>query len=99
MIVVTRVEPTGGAPLGAAPILAELGHECVVYSLKAASIIVGIAEKTIRNDLAEFPGQFDCRQYFPVTVGSRWKRRVLTVKDVAWFRTRYGTEKTLSSHK
>lgn len=81
MIVVTKVEGTGGAPLGAAPILQAVGNECVWWTLTAASLKFGLTRNNLRVILHRYMELFDCGTYRQV-LGSRWPERLLSPADM-----------------
>lgn len=58
------------------------------YEIPVAAMLVGVAEKTVRNDLSEFHARFDCARYRR-NIGTRWGKRLISARDVDTLRAMY----------
>lgn len=81
MIVVTKIEGTGGAQLGSAPILEAVGDQCVWWTLNAASLKFGLTRNNLRVILHRYSELFDCSTYRQ-PLRQRWPERLLTPRDI-----------------
>ena len=90
-VILTGVQPLGGAALTYVPLPGWVGHMTVAV----AAVLVGISPKTIRNDLAEFRDKFDTPSY-QRGPGSQWGRRLISARDLETLRGMYPR---LSSYK
>lgn len=81
-VVMTSVQSLGGADLRNAPPVADR------MTIKVASLLTGLAQQTIRNDLSEFKARFDPPAYMP-SPGKRWGRRLITARDLETLRRMY----------
>ncbi len=81
MIVVTKLEAVGGAPMIRAPILEAVGQECVWWTLTAAGLRFGLTRNNLRVILHRHMAIFDCGTYRQ-TRQPRWPERLLTPRDM-----------------
>ena len=88
-LILTDVQSLSGAPLTHA------GVPVAYMTLDVAAALVGVAKKTIRNDLSEFKDRFDCATYRR-SRGTIWNQRLITAHDLQVLRGMYPL---LSSYK